>query len=356
MKVSRNDNDANQFSLLVSDFTENPFLSADPETIGLPSHLSQCLLPVTLWDNFASEARRLDIKAGDFVVFDNLLGRSIQHSNGETNLVAVLHGDPHTKAVDKFLRIQKENKKIDAQEVRLAQLKASLRSEDQIIEAIKPKVDVSSDSVSAKKQKTKRTFAVKTEPEGEHYMKFPPFEVPQRDKEFTTTRVSGDSLAITTVLSVRSFHEDNSKFCVKARIASLTPSSFWDMARFLCEFCHCTTDLLQFSESMTCSHCKTLCRKNPKYVWVFCMVIEDATGDLAIICADEDAEAFLGCPAFNLMEFENEPWLKHVMSTFERLLQPDQSEHLFCIKSYRVENEDGTSSLRYRLFNTKMFA
>lgn len=353
MKISGGDNDE-QFSFLVADFTENPFLSADPEAIGFPAHLSQCLLPVTLWDNFAVEARRLNIKVGDFVYLDNLVGRSVNHGNGMTNVVAVLHGDPLTRSFDKFIRIQKENKKIDSQAVRLAQLKESLLSENQIIEAVKPKTEPVA-IASEKKKSTKRTFAVSNVTVATTSTSVP-FTIPHQDMKFETTSVSGDSLAITTILSVRSFHEDNSKFCVKARILSLSPSSFWEMVRFMCDYCHCTTDLMQFSQSNTCSRCKTICRKTPKFVWVFGIVIEDATGDLAIICADEDAESFLGFPAFNLLEFEEESWLKHIMAIFEQLLNSNQSEHLFCIKSYRVDNEDGTSSLRYRLFNTKMFA
>ena len=79
MKISETDQ-SSQLSLLICDYTENPFLTATPELLGLPPYLNNCLLPLTLWDNFAEEARRLNLKPGDYVYFDNLLGRQVIHS------------------------------------------------------------------------------------------------------------------------------------------------------------------------------------------------------------------------------------------------------------------------------------
>lgn len=366
MKVSESSgSDMNQLSLIVCDYTENPYLSADPQSIGLPAYLNNSLLPVTLWDNFAEEARRLNLKSGDFVYFDNLLGRQVRHENGLCNVVAVLHGDPKVKVLENFIKAVKENKKIDSQAVRLAQLKKTMESEDQIIEAVAPKIKEApsklapqlvttvSEQVKIKKQQTKRTFSIKTT-ESSPLSSEPPETISSSSK-FSTTSVGGDSYAVTTILSVRSYPSDHAKFCVKARIVSLGPSNFYEMVRYVCDKCDGTTDIMRFNETKTCSHCHVANQsQNLKFIWVFCMIIEDATGDLAIIVADEDARSFLGCSAFNLSSPENETKLKQVISIFEQLLSDNESEHLFCIKTYRVDNDDGISNMRYRLFNTKM--
>lgn len=361
MKVSDSSGDEmNQFSLIVCDFTENPYLSADPQSIGLPAYLNNSLLPVTLWDNFAEEARRINLKAGDFVYFDNLVGRQVRHENGLCNVVAVLHGDPKVKVLENFIKVVKENKKIDSQAVRLAQLKKTMESEDQILEAVAPKIKEAlpqttatvSEQAKIKKQQTKRTFAIKTN-ESSPLSSEP--ETISSSSKFSTTSVGGDSYAVTTILSVRSYPSDNAKFCVKARIVSLGPSNFYEMVRYVCDKCDGTTDIMRFNETKTCSNCRAVNQsQNLKFIWVFCMIIEDATGDLAIIVADEDARNFLGCAAFNLSSPENETKLKQVISIFEQLLSDNESEHLFCIKTYRVDNEDGISNMRYRLFNTKL--
>ena len=336
----------NQFSMLICDYTENPFLSCNPEIIGLPSHLNQCLLPVTLWDNFADEARRINLKAGDFVYLDNLLGRQIRHQTGEVNIVAVLHGDPRVKQIEKFIRIHRESKKIESQAIRLEQLKKSMEHEKEIIAAINPIVK---DQVIVNKgerlKQAKRTFAASAKTNN------------HRNFKFNTTKISGDSLAISTILSIRSYPTDNAKFCVKARIVSLIPELFYDMVRYICEFCQFSTILANYLETNSCSNCKVTCETgNPKFIWVFAVVIEDETGDIPLILADEDAEEFLGFPAFDLTAPENSTQLAHAMSVFEQLsLHSNQSEHLFCIKSYRVDNDNGVSHLRYRIFNTKMF-
>lgn len=365
MKVSDYSGDLNQFSFLVCDYTENPYLTSDPQSIGLPDYLNNSLLPITLWDNFAEEARRLNLKAGDFVYLDNLLGRQVRHENGVCNVVAVLHGDPKVKVLENFIKLVKENKKIDSQAIRLAQLKKTMESENQILEAVAPKIKEEpqlpaaqplpksilavTEQAKIKKQQTKRTFAIKA-PEPSLLSSEP------EPSKFSTTSVGGDSYAVTTILSVRSYPSDNAKFCVKARIVSLSPSNFYEMVRYVCDKCEGTTDLLRFHETQTCSHCQAAVNQsqNIKFIWVFCMIIEDATGDLAIIVADEDARHFLGCAAFNLSSPENESKLKQVISIFEHLLSDNESEHLFCIKSYRVDNEDGISNMRYRLFNTRL--
>ena len=207
MKISKSSVE-NQFSLLVCDYTESPFLSSNPELLDLPSYLNQCLLPVTLWDNFAEEAKRLNLKAGCYVYFDNLLGRQIRHEDGTVNVVAVLHGDPKASFLENYIKIQKESKKIESQAIRLEQLKKSLESEQQIIEAVNPKQEQEPPKalpvIVSKKQQTKRTFSIKTEQTSV--------------RKFTTTSISGDSFAVTTILSVRSFPSDNAKFCVKAKI------------------------------------------------------------------------------------------------------------------------------------------
>ena len=362
MKISNSSEDMNQFSLIVCDYTENPYLSADPESIGLPAYLNNSLLPVTLWDNFAEEARRLEIKSGDFVYFDNLLGRQVRHENGLCNVVAVLHGDPKVKIMENFIKVFKENKKIDSQAVRLAQLKKTMESENQILEAVAPKIKeipaahpipTISEPAKNKKQQTKRTFAIKTAESNTIVSESDP--ISSKSFKFSTTTVGGNSYAITTILSVRSYPSDNAKFCVKARIVSLGPSNFYEMVRYVCDKCEGTTDIMKFNETNSCAHCQTANQsQSPKFIWVFCMIIEDATGDLAVIVADEDAQNFLGCAAFNLSAPENDAELKNVISIFERLLSDNESEHLFCIKTYRVDNEDGLSNMRYRLFNTKL--
>lgn len=356
-EIDHQNQNQNQFSMLICDYTENPFLSCNPETIGLPSHLNQCLLPVTLWDNFADEARRINLKAGDFVYLDNLLGRQIRHQTGEVNIVAVLHGDPKVKQIEKFIRIQRENKKIESQAIRLEQLKKSMESEKEIIEAINPIVkdqviETKVNKGERLKQK-KRTFAVSVKTEKKNNQSNQNI----RNFKFITTKISGDSLAISTILSIRSYPTDNAKFCVKARIVSLIPELFYDMVRYICEFCQFSTILSNFLETNSCSNCKVTCETgNPKFIWVFAMVIEDETGDIPMILAEEDAEEFLGFSAFDLTAPENSAQLTHAMSVFEQLsLHSNQSEHLFCIKSYRVDNENGVSHLRYRIFNTKMF-
>lgn len=367
MKLSDYSGDLNQFSFLVCDYTENPYLTSDPQSIGLPDYLNNSLLPITLWDNFAEEARRLNLKVGDFVYLDNLLGRQVRHDNGVCNVVAVLHGDPKAKNLDHFIKVVKENKKIESQAVRLAQLKKTMESENQIIEAVAPKSkdepqqpaaqfplskSFVTEQAKIKKQQTKRTFAIKA-PEPSPLSSEP--ESVSLPSKFSTTSVGGDSYAVTTILSVRSYPSDNAKFCVKARIVSLSPSNFYEMVRYVCDKCEGTTDLLRFNETQSCSHCQAVNQsQNIKFIWVFCMIIEDATGDLAIIVADEDARHFLGCSAFNLSSPENETKLKQVISIFEQLLSDNESEHLFCIKTYRVDNEDGISNMRYRLFNTKL--
>ena len=378
MKLSEraeNQSQSNQFSLLICDYTENPFLTSDPEVLGLPSYLSNCLLPLTLWDNFAEEAKRLNFKAGDYVYFDNLLGRQVIHANGTVNVVAVMHGDPKVKFMENFINVQKEGKKIESQATRLAQLKQTIfESEDQIIEAAKPKIkeepiaqpvqlvqsqvqvqeplrvstqqQQQQQQVKRKKQQTKRSFAIKSEPEGESQC---------QTCKITTTSVGSDSYAITTILSVRSFPADHAKFCVKARIVSIGSASFYEMIRYHCSTCNCTTGLTSFVETFTCSHCQVECSTSePKFIWIFTILIEDPTGDLVVIAADDDAAEFLKCPAFNLCDPKETEKVKQVSSIIEQLLNYDQSEHLFCIKSYRVENEDGISHLRYRLFNTKL--
>lgn len=368
MKISDSSGDMNQFSLIVCDYTENPYLSAEPDSIGLPAHLNNCLLPVTIWDNFAEETRRLNLKAGDFVYFDNLLGRQVRHDNGMCNIVAVLHGDPKAKSMDTFIKVLKENKKIESQAVRLEQLKKTMESESKILEAVAPKIKeipkvlpqptsvttaAAAETVKSKKQQTKRTFAIKTPaPTSAQPASISSLAVPFK---FSTTSVGGDSYAVTTILSVRSYPSDNAKFCVKARIVSLSPSNFYEMVRYVCDNCNRTTDIASFNETKTCSHCESVSEtQNQKFIWVFCMFIEDATGDLATIVADEDAQNLLGCAAFNLYAPENETQLKQVISIFEQILADNDSEHLFCIKSYRVNNENGLSNMRYRLFNTKL--
>lgn len=351
--------EGNKFSLLVCDYTENQFLSADPTTIGLPAYLNQSLLPVTLWDNFADAARRLNLKVGDFVYLDNLLGRQVRHEDGTCNVVAVLHGDPKADHPEKFIRIQPENRKIESQAIRLAQLKKMLESENQILEAVvkvkeEPVVEVktskSTDIVKVKKQQTKRTFAIKAQEDT-----ISPHPVTPSASTSISTSVGGDSYAVTTILSVRSFPSDNAKFCVKAKIVVFSPQNFYDMVRFLCSKCGGTTELARFNESNgSCSHCGAMAGASPKFIWVFCMIIEDPTGDLAVIVADEEATEFLGISAFNLTAPENESRLKQVISIFEQLLNYNQTELLFCIKSYRVDSFDGISHLRYRLFNTKL--
>lgn len=363
MKLSeKNSEELNQFSFLACDYTENPFLSADPTAINLPAHLNQCLLPVTLWDNFADTARKLNLKAGDFVYLENLLGRQVRHDDGTCNIVAVLHGDPKTTYPENFVKIQKENRKIESQATRLAQLKKLIESENQILEAVvkvkeEPEVKSKSEPVSlvrVKKQQTKRTFAIKSNDNlGSNTLTTA--GTSSSTNTSITTSIGNESLAITTILSVRSFPSDNAKFCVKSKITVFSPQNFYDMVRFYCTKCEGTTDLARFNETFgTCSHCKTVTRRDPKFIWVFCMVIEDPTGDLAVIIADEDANEFLGISAFNLTAPENESRLKQVISIFEQLLNSNQSELLFCIKSYRVDSDDGISHLRYRLFNTKL--
>lgn len=373
MKISERQpsDELNQFSFLVCDYTENPFLSADPTAVGLPAHLNQCLLPVTLWDNFAETAKKLNLKAGDFVYLDNLLGRQVRHNDGTCNIVAVLHGDPKAKYPENFVKIQKENRKIESQAVRLAQLKKLLESENQILEAVvkvkeEPKVKIetaASSAVKTKKQQMKRTFAIKSESVKDNIISTTATKSinittnanSSNSRTSITTTIGGDSFAITTILSVRSFPSDNAKFCVKTKITVFSPQNFYDMVRFYCKKCEGTTELARFNESNgICSHCKTVTRKDPEFIWVFCMVIEDPTGDLAVIVADQDATDFLGIPAFNLTAPENDPRLKQVISIFEQLLNSNQSELLFCIKSYRVESDEGISHLRYRLFNTKL--
>lgn len=369
MKISDySGGEMNQFSLIVCDYTENPYLSADPQSIGLPAYLNNSLLPVTLWDNFAEEARRLNLKAGDFVYFDNLVGRQVRHENGVCNVVAVLHGDLKTKVLENFIKIVKENKKIESQAVRLAQLKKTMESENQILQAVateeqaqpepqptsKP-IPTVSEQARIKKQQTKRTFAMKATESSP--LSYESETIPSLPSTFSTTSVGNDSYAVTTILSVRSYPSENAKFCVKARIVSLSPSNFYEMVRYVCDKCGGTTDLMRFNETKTCSNCQYAVDQlqNIKLIWLFCMIIEDATGDLAIIVADEDAHNFLGCTAFNLSSPENEIKLKQVISIFEKLLSDNQSEHLFCIKSYRVvDSEDGISNLRYRLFNTRL--
>lgn len=365
------ENESNQFSLLVCDYTENPFLQCNPKLLGLPAHLSNCILPVTLWDNFAEEAKRLKLKIGDYIYFDNLLGRQVVHSNGVVNLVAVMHGDPKAKITEKIMKVQKEGKRIESQAIRLAQLKQTImESEDQIIEAVKPKIkhepkgqqkppqqaqqvqpsriSTQQQQVKSKKQQTKRTFAIKTESEISSPIEF-------QSQKITTTSVGTDSYAITTILSVRSFPADHAKFCVKARIVSIGSSSFYEMVRYYCNSCNCTTDLTRFAETLKCSSCQIECSNlDPKFIWVFTLLIEDPTGDLVIIAADEDASEFLKCPAFNLYDPKEDEKVKQVSSIIEQLLCNDQSEHLLCIKSYRINDEDGMSHLRYRLFNTKL--
>lgn len=357
MKISEPIEPQNQFSLLICDYTENPFLKCDPEVLGLPSHLGGCLLPVTLWDNFAEEAKELKLKAGDYVYFDNLLGRQVIHSNGIVNVVAVMHGDPKAKLTDKFIKlVQTESKKIESQATRLAQLKQTIiESEDQIIEAAKPKIKEEPLIIQkqpqkqeppgkSRKQQTKRTFAIKSKP-----------EIVESSK-ITTTSVGSDSYALTTILSVRSFPADHAKFCVKTRIVSIGPNSLYEMVRYRCNLCSCTTNLAAFMETYTCSSCQMECSSSeqPKFIWIFTILIEDATGDLVIIAADDDAAEFLKCPAFNLCDPNEADKLKQVTSIVEQLLNADKSEHLLCIKSYRIENDDGISHLRYRLFNTKL--
>ena len=104
-----------------------------------------------------------------------------------------------------------------------------------------------------------------------------------------TTSVGSDSYAITTILSVRSFPADHAKFCVKARIAQIGTLSFYEMVRYLCNNCNCTTDLTNFVETSTCSNCQKNVPRLNRNSFGFTLLIEDATGDLAVIVADEDA-------------------------------------------------------------------
>lgn len=356
MKVSES-SDPNQFSLLVCDYTENPFLSSNPELLNLPKYLDQSLLPVTLWDNFAEEARRLNLKPGDFVYFDNLLGRQVRHEDGTVNVVAVLHGDPKATNLENFIKLQRESKKIESQATRLAQLKQSIESEQEIVEAVKPKVEPvlppKSAVITIKKQQTKRTFAIKKTASDNIITATAPTSADSCN--FVKTFVGGDSFAITTILSVRSFPADNAKFCVKAKIVALSPASFYEMVRYVCHRCNFTTKLTQFIEESKCQHCDALPPNDPKFIWVFSLVIEDATGDLALIVADEDGSHFLNCPAFNLATPGNEEKIEKLTLNFGKMLTVEnQPENLFCIKSYRVNADDGLSHLRYRLFNTKL--
>lgn len=388
IKISENESGVNnQFSLLVCDYTENPFLSADPTVLQLPAYLNQSLLPVTLWDNFADEARKLQLKDGDFVYFDNLVGRQVRHTDGSTKILAVLHGDPKAKNLEeKFIRIQKDAKKIaliESQAVRLEQLKQSLASEDLILKAASAAATIAKPSPSnsvlkVKKLQTKRTFAIKKEEEEKN-------EAVEGEKEkinlnekidtisstnendianvsiqplVTTSIGGGDSFAVTTILSVRSYPADNSKFCIKARVVLIYPSqSLYEAVRFVCGDCGKTTPLPEFRElDQKCSLCNKSVTEGAqnRFIWVFCVVLEDATGDLPVIVAEEDAVDFLGIPAFNLYDPENESKINQVSSIFKTLVELEE-EQLFCIKSYRVNHpSDNSSSIRYRLFNTNL--
>lgn len=365
LKTSDDSKDG-QISYIICDYTENSLLSSNPDSIGFPSHLGQCLLPVTLWDNFAIEARRLDLKSGSYVFIDNLVGRLLRHSNGNVNIVAVLHGDPKAPP-SKFIKVLQPNdpmiKRLEDQATRLAQLKTAVVSEQNIMAAVNQPPSNQPEVVDIVniKRKAKSTFSVSKSTQNTETTSSSSDAASDsslsNSSEFNTTKIDAeeDSVAITTILSARSYPGDNSKFCVLAKINTLLPSEVWTIVRFICGSCKFGTELNRFIDNRCCLKCNAPENTpNSRFIWVFGIIIEDATGDLPIIVADEDAVKFLGTEAFDMIAPENSERTKAIINVFAALLDSSDTEHLFCIKSYRVE-ADGISTLRYRIFDTRMF-
>lgn len=321
--------------------------SGTPEAADFPSHLRQCLLYTTLWDSFAAEARRLRIQAGNYVYLNNLVGRPITNDNGKTYITAVMHGDKAAKAGDRVrivLPTDSEAKEIEKRAIRQQQLQQFVDEREKVFEM--------AEQAHQQQEERERRARLAAETAASSVSNVP----------FECTQIGGEGIVITNVLSVRSFPEDNAKFCVKARALSLFPGNMDNFVRFLCGDCQRSTELTVFASHRTCMHCGVPENyANGRFIWLFGIVLEDATGDLPAIVADDDAEELLGCPAALLAYPGAEATIARVHSALKKLLENgrrDMSdphrENLFCLKSYRVDTA-GVSGIRYRIFNTRMF-
>jgi hypothetical protein len=380
-----------QLTMLVTDFTENELLSSTPEAINLPGYLAKCLLPVTLWDNFASQAVKLSFQAGDYIYLDNLAGKMVRHDDGTANIMAVLHG---AEGVDESYFVQlaaragalpssnPHVKRIEDQHARLRQLKEFSAAGSQIAAAAEER-----NTVIGYEAEGAIVRVSKTEPFGKAIPSSPAKSSPTKPQQspgtpsrartvpvpvpvskpdpFVTTRV-GDRIAITTTLAARSYPEELAKFCIKGKVVAMFPVNIYNTVRFVCGVCSASMELLDYRNGKrVCSKCQNRGHERDRFIWVFGLVLEDPTGDLTVILADEDAEEFLGVAAADITRTENFPLLERLQRTLEELVDSRNRpvddptrEHLFCIQSYRILGQDPQhliSGMRYRVCSTRMY-
>lgn len=371
----------NQRTLLICDYTENELIDIDVSRYNLPEYMTKAALPLTVWDNFAAEVDQLKIESEDFVYFDNLTTKMTRNSDGTSTLTASLHGDPNVHAGKCVRLVQRhgtksdrpEVQRIEAQRSRLVQLKEIGAAASQIADLAQqyleppkvvspgkpktePAAEVSSSVVKVKGPKRRKTII----PHSKAIINDVPLP-----GAFGNTHVNVDGISITNILAVRSYPADVAKFCIKARVLAIFPGDVVNYVRFICGNCDASSELGKYAESgRVCCNCKSnIEHENDKFVWVFGIVIEDPTGDLPIIVAEEDAEHFLGCPAGDLTLPENgslvnrfQKSLTDLIATAELPVDQPSRENLFCLKSYRVQNTaTGLSCIRYRLCNTSLY-
>lgn len=323
-----------QICLLATDYTKNNLINIDSEYYKLfPSEeYSNMVLHCTFWDNFAHLA--LTLEPGDIIHLVNMHSQLLEplnssifnsFSSSSSGLVAVMHGDreggmliesihsnprPHSPSLNKG-QLQKISKESNLAHTLL-----------QRKERIRQKIQANLDAISA--------------------------------STLNPTKIEWNYDTITSIETIKTFPEENNKFLIRGKIIDHSPKKFEDFSRLCCSNCFTTilpSSTTAPSTSLYKNKSCSKCQGPSSFIFIFSLVIDDGTDDLAIIICFEDAIKFFnGITAVNLALYPNIlSYIKTAIETLEKSSIPS----LFCIKSYKIVNQvTGESEMRYRVFDT----
>lgn len=318
-----------QITILLTDYSANLQITANPDHFELSPDLEHRLLLTTFWDNYAVVATQL--QEGQILRILNLRSKVINgiSSEGElssdgssSGLIAVLHGDRfNSQKVFLLDATSNEARIIEERKQALFGTRSSLTSNT-------PTKQPPSPSRSPLRTQRSRQF------ESQLFTPSSPSKLPH-----SLTTIIHTEIPITAIRTVLSAPEDEAKFVIKGRVVQHRPGRIADFVRKYCPNC-------QHSMHAGLEHaCRVCGGAFNSFTFMFALDITDGVDKISAIVAYDDASRFLN--GLQPCDLNQNP---AVLSYLERCMQELLSSPLptcFCIASYR-----GSDERRHRIFDT----
>lgn len=281
--------------LVLCDYTLNDRLKGTlPESYGLPSDLCGRLLACTLWDGHVEAAKGL--LPGQIVRLDNLHAKC----TADGLFQASLHGD------------REGHRRVHLVEQGTEMAAVLLRRRDRFLEGRKAMADAGRLSCPTK------------------IIDCEDFVIEDR--------------TVQAVLAAAT--NDPSFFRIRGRVTGHTPKDVADFTRHICAGCRGTWPTTTESCGKKCPACG---KNSNNYAYMFCLLVDDGTGEIPLIACYKDATRLLcGLSPTNL--HTDTDACERLGGLMRRLLGT-AIPAVFAIRSYRV-SADGSDNQRFRITNT----